>query len=227
MTREEFEQYRSMAFSVTLVLFAFQDGELKIFIRKKVQDPFKGAWALPGRLISPEVSLQEASESILEETIGNRNAYLEQLNAWGKLYRHPYGRVIDIAWYGLINLQDDVVRQPQDTEYQWAPAYAMPELAFDHNEIVDFSLHRLRRRLINRPIGFKLLNKEFTMGELQGLYEAILNKELDKRNFRKRLKKLDILTELDQMDDNRTPGRNARMYRFNPKKYNHYLEHGF
>ena len=149
MTREEFEQYRSMAFSVTLVLFAFQDGELKIFIRKKVQDPFKGAWALPGRLISPEVSLQEASESILEETIGNRNAYLEQLNAWGKLYRHPYGRVIDIAWYGLINLQDDVVTKLSDAQDKLMQSEKMASIG----QLAAGVAHE-----INNPIGFIFSN---------------------------------------------------------------------
>ena len=226
MDQKEFDQYCKMAFSVTLVLFGFEEGELKIFVRKLKDNPYEGAWALPGSLIKPEIGLQEASETIIEDTIGNKEVYLEQLNAFGKLYRHPYGRVIDVAFYGLINMSDDIKAYPKDTEYEWASAREMPELAYDHNEIIDFALHRLKRRLINRPIGFKLLPEKFTLKDLQQLYEAIMHTPLDKRNFRKKLKKLDILIELEE-ESNHLPGRNAKLYKFNPKRYHHYMEQGF
>jgi len=226
VTNEELNTYFNLGVSVTLVLFGFEDNKLKIFIQKINKNPYAGAWSLPGKLISAEESLEDAAETILSEAIGNKAVYLEQLNAFGKLTRHPLGRVIDVTFYSLINMAVDVKSYRADKETRWVPVADVPELGYDHNEMIELAMHRLRRRLVNRPIGFKLLPKEFTLAELQSLYEEILGRQLDKRNFRKKVLKLNILSEKGH-EATVNPGRKPRLYSFNPERYAHYMEQGF
>lgn len=211
---------------MTVVLYGFEDGKLKVYIQKINKNPYAGAWSFPGKLIHADESLEDASESLLTEVIGNRDVYLEQLNAFGRIYRHPVGRVIDVAFYSLINMQTDIKAMRTEKENKWCPVGEIPQLAYDHNEIFDLARMRLRRRLVNRPIGFKLLPKEFTLTDLQQLYEQILGHELDKRNFRKKVTKLNILLPQGH-EETDNPGRKPRLYSFNEKRYNHYMEQGF
>ena len=220
------EKYFRLGVSVTVVLYGFEDGKLKIFTQKISRNPYAGAWSLPGKMIVPEESLKDASEDIVMEVIGNKDIYLEQLNAFGKIYRHPLGRVIDVAFYGLINMKEDIKAMREDKEIKWINADDIPQLAYDHNEILELARQRLKRRLVNRPIGFKLLSKEFTLTELQQLYEEILKHPLDKRNFRKKLMKLDILIPKGH-EETANPGRKPRLFMFNQENYNLYLEQGF
>ena len=223
---ESLHEYFQLGVSVTVVLFGFEEGKLKIYIQKINKNPYAGAWSCPGKLVRANESLEDASENMLMEAIGNKNVYLEQLNAFGKIYRHPLGRVIDVAFYSLINMKTDIIKNPTDRESKWVPVNEIPDMAYDHNEVLELALARLRRRLVNRPIGFKLLPKEFTMTDLQQLYEQILGQELDKRNFRKKVTKLNILLPTGhETTDN--PGRKPRLFIFNEKRYNHYMEQGF
>jgi 8-oxo-dGTP diphosphatase len=220
------EEYFKLGVSVTVVLYGFDDGKLKVYIQRIKSNPYAGAWSLPGKLILPEEGLIEATQGIVRESIGTDDIYMEQLNAFGQLYRHPLGRVIDVAFYGLLNMKEDILATRKDKENAWVPVDEVPELAYDHNDVLKLASQRLRRRLVNRPIGFKLLPKEFTLTELQQLYEAILGRELDKRNFRKKLTKLDILTA-EGHEDTSNPGRKPRLFKFNQAKYNEYMEQGF
>ena len=224
---EDLSEYFKFGVSVTNVLYGFEKGQLKIFIQKITRNPYAGAWAMPGVLIKANEGLENVSREIAEECIGNGDVYLEQLNAFGKIYRHPIGRVIDIAFYGLINMQDDIKAYRKDKETKWVPVSEVPELAYDHNEILELARQRLKRRLVNRPIGFELLPETFTLSELQSLYEQILGRNLDKRNFRKKVLKLDILIEQGRDEKNESPGRNPLLYKFNKERYNHYMEQGF
>ncbi len=220
------KSFFTLGVSVTCVIYGFENGKLKVFIQKITRDPYAGAWSLPGKLISNDESLEHATESILQEAMGNKEVYLEQLNAFGKLYRHPLGRVIDVAFYSLVNIKTDVKGHRQDKETKWIPVSEVPELGYDHNEIIDLAMQRLRRRLINRPIGFKLLPKEFTLTDLQSLYEEILGSQLDKRNFRKKVNKLNILIAKGH-EERVNPGRKPRLFMFNESRYSHYMEQGF
>lgn len=222
----KFEKYFKLGVSVTVVMYGFEDGKLKIFTKKIRKNPYAGAWSLPGKMILPDEGLKDASEEIVMEAIGNKDIYMEQLNAFGKIYRHPLGRVIDVAFYGLINMADDIKSVPEDTETNWVHVSEIPQLAYDHNEILELAAQRLRRRLVNRPIGFKLMPKEFTLTDLQLLYEEILGRPLDKRNFRKKLTKLDILIPKGH-EESANPGRKPRLFMFNEENYNRYLEQGF
>jgi len=224
---EDLSVYFDMGVSVTNVLYGFEDEQLKVFIQKISRYPYEGAWALPGVLIKSNEGLENKSREIAEECFGNGDVYLEQLNAFGKIYRHPLGRVIDIAFYGLINMERDINSYRTDKEFKWIPVTEVPELAYDHNEILELARQRLKRRIVNRPIGFKLLPEEFTLTELQSLYEQILGRSLDKRNFRKKVLKLDVLLEKGRDENNDSPGRNPLLYKFNKERYNHYMENGF
>jgi len=224
---QDLSEFFDMGVSVTNVLYGFEDDKLKVFIQKISRYPYEGAWALPGVLIKSNEGLEDKSREIAEECIGNRNVYLEQLNAFGKIYRHPVGRVIDIAFYGLINMEKDIKGHRSHKEFKWIPVTEVPELAYDHNEILELARQRLKRRIVNRPIGFKLLPEEFSLSELQSLYEQILGRKLDKRNFRKKLLKLDVLLEKGRDENNESPGRNPKLYKFNKERYNHYMEQGF
>jgi 8-oxo-dGTP diphosphatase len=226
MNDEIIEKYFNLGVSVTVVLYGFEDGKLRIFTQKIRKNPYAGAWSLPGKLIRPDESLKDASEDIVMEAIGNKDIYLEQLNAFGKIYRHPLGRVIDVSFYGLLNMREDIKATREDKETKWVHVDEIPQLAYDHNEILELALQRLRRRLVNRPIGFKLLPKEFTLTELQQLYEEILGRPLDKRNFRKKLTKLNVLIAKGH-EETANPGRKPRLFMFNEENYNLYLEQGF
>lgn len=226
MKTDKITDYFNLGVSVTLVIYGFEEGRLKVFTQKINKNPYAGAWSFPGKLIKSDESLEDAAHDILDEAIGNTKPYIEQLNAFGKITRHPLGRVIDITFYSLINLKEDVKSYRADKETKWVPVTEIPELAYDHNEMLDLAMHRLRRRLVNRPIGFKLLPKEFTLGDLQSLYEEILGRELDKRNFRKKVTKLNILTARGH-EETENPGRKPRLFSFNSERYNHYMEQGF
>ena len=226
MNTEKITSYFNLGVSVTLVIFGFEEGKLKVFTQKINKNPYAGAWSFPGKLIKSDESLEDAALAMLDEAIGNTKPYIEQLNAFGKITRHPLGRVIDVTFYSLINMVADVKSYRADKETKWVPLGGVPELAYDHNEMLNLAMHRLQRRLINRPIGFKLLPKEFTLGDLQSLYEEILGRELDKRNFRKKVAKLNILlAKGHETTDN--PGRKPRLFSFNTEKYDHYMEQGF
>lgn len=220
------EEYFKMGVSVTVVLYGFNEGRLQVYIQKIRSNPYAGAWSLPGKLILPDEGLVEASEGIAMDVIGNKDIYLEQLNAFGKIYRHPLGRVIDVAFYALINMSQDIKSQRTDKECKWVPVKEIPQLAYDHNDVLKLAAQRLKRRIVNRPIGFKLLPKEFTLTELQQLYEEILDHPLDKRNFRKKLNKLGVLTA-EGHEDTTNPGRKPRLFKFNQDKYNEYMDQGF
>jgi len=222
----ELEAYFKMGVSVTVVLYGFEGGYLQVYIQKISANPYGGAWALPGKLILPEEGLIEAAKEIVKESIGTDDIYLEQLNAFGEIYRHPLGRVIDVAFYALLNKKQDVIATREDKENTWIATEDIPPLAYDHNDVLKLASQRLKRRLVNRPIGFKLLPKEFTLTELQQLYEQILRRPLDKRNFRKKLSKLGILTAGGH-EDTSNPGRKPRLFKFDEKKYNEYMELGF
>lgn len=226
MQTDDISSFFNLGVSVTVVIYGFEEGRLKVFIQKINKNPYAGAWSLPGKLIKADESLEDAAEEMLSEAIGNKAVYIEQLNAFGKITRHPLGRVIDVTFYSLINLANDVKSYRADKEVRWVALSELPELAYDHNEMLELAQHRLRRRLINRPIGFKLLPSEFTLNDLQALYEEILGHKLDKRNFRKKVLKLNILTEKGH-ESTVSPGRNPRLYAFNPERYNHYMEQGF
>jgi 8-oxo-dGTP diphosphatase len=180
---------------------------------KRGVPPFEGQYAIPGGFIREDESLEEAALRELHEETGVRNVFLEQLFTFGDPKRDPRGRVITAAYYALIASDKlSLVAGADAAEAQWFPASSVPPLAFDHKSILDYALERLRNKLEYTTVGFQLLAEKFTLGELQSVYEAILGRPLDKRNFRRKLALLGILKPLREWQ--RTGRKPARLFRF-------------
>jgi 8-oxo-dGTP diphosphatase len=220
------EKKQNIGISVSICLFCYSDGEKKVLTVENEDQPFKGALILPYKALDTNKSFEEICSEILFENIGNSNIYVEQLNAFGKVYRHPNGRIIDISFYGLINLEKDKVILNEDNGAVFTSLELFPEFAFDHNDMIEMALKRIKRRMKYRPLGKNLLPDQFTMNELEGLYASFLTKKFDKRNFRRRILEMDFLREVKKVQRN-TRGRKAILYEFDPKKYNNYSKTGF
>ena len=209
----------TIAFSVDNVIFGFDSSELKVLLIKRSFDPFKGKWALPGDLVQPDEDLRNAPKRVLKELTGLDNVYLEQVKTFGKVNRHPRGRVVTVAYYSLININEvNPVADSFAQEVEWHPLSTIKDLAFDHFEIMSSCLQRLKSQVKTQPIGFELLPEKFTLSELQDLYEAILNKSLDKRNFRKKIMSLKVLTD-NQEYQTGVAHRPAKLYAFDKEKF--------
>ena len=198
--------------AVDLVIFTVRDGSLQVLLIERGVPPFKGQWALPGGFMIDRESLEEAARRELEEETGLKDVYLEQLYTFGDADRDPRGRVVAVAYYALT--PPAPLRASTDAaKAAWHPVARPPRLAFDHARILRMGLERLRAKVGYSTVGFELLPKQFTLTELQALYEAILERPLDKRNFRKKLLSLGLLKSEGQK---RAAGahRPARLYSF-------------
>lgn len=199
--------------TVDIVIFTLKAGSLQVLLVKRGVAPFEGQYAIPGGFIRGDESLEEAALRELHEETGVRNVFLEQLYTFGDPKRDPRGRVITVAYYALIASDKLSLAAGADAaEAQWFPASSVPPLAFDHKSILDYALERLRNKLEYTTVGFQLLPEKFTLGELQAVYEAILGRPLDKRNFRRKLALLGILKPLREWQ--RTGRKPAQLFRF-------------
>ena len=202
-----------MKVTADLVIFTIQSEKLKVLLVKRGIPPFKGQFALPGGFVHEDESLEDAAVRELREETGVADVYLEQLYSFGEPGRDPRERVITIAYYALISADRSALAAGTDAaEAAWWPVGKLPALAFDHQEILDYALERLRNKLEYTTVGFQLLPPKFTLTELQGIYESILGKKLDKRNFRRKIELLKILKPTSEY--RRGEQRPARLYRF-------------
>lgn len=209
-------------FSIDNAIFGFDEGDLKILVIERAEEAFIGQLALPGNLVREDENLDVGASRILFELTGLKDAHLEQLFTFGDINRHPLGRVITVAYYSLIRIKKYKL-QPQISfakRASWISVREIPQLAFDHNIIVDKALDRLRGKLRYKPIGFELLAEKFSLSQLQDLYESILQIPIDKRNFRKKILSYDFLVELDEKQRG-VSHRAAKLYKFDKKRYEH------
>ncbi|MCC7507813.1 MAG: NUDIX hydrolase [Planctomycetes bacterium] len=214
------------ALTVDCVVFGLDDTDLKVLLIQRSVAPFKGSWALPGGFVHVEETLEEAARRELEEETGLRNVFLEQLYTFGELKRDPRERIISVAWYALVNLRDHKVKAATDAgEAAWFSLDDLPTLAFDHATILDTAQQRLRGKVRYVPIGFELLPRLFTLTQMQRMYEKILDRALDKRNFRKKVLGMGVLEETDQVQQD-VAHRAARLYRFNEAAYKRMVKQG-
>lgn len=214
------------ALTVDCVVFGLDDTDLKVLLIQRSVAPFKGNWALPGGFVHVEETLEEAARRELEEETGLRNVFLEQLYTFGELKRDPRERIISVAWYALVNLRDHKVKAATDAgEAAWFSLDDLPTLAFDHATILDTAQQRLRGKVRYVPIGFELLPRLFTLTQMQRMYEKILDRALDKRNFRKKVLGMGVLEETDQVQQD-VAHRAARLYRFNEAAYKRMVKQG-
>ncbi len=220
-------EYPRGALTVDCVVFGLDDVELKVMLIQRGQEPYLGMWALPGGFVRVAETLDEAARRELEEETGLHQVVLEQLYTFGEVHRDPRERVVSVAYYALVKLSDHRVQAATDArEAAWFGVHEVPSLAFDHAGILQMGLERLRGKLRYQPIGFELLPKKFTLSQLQHLYELVLERELDKRNFRKRVLATDLLIETDEVQQD-VAHRAARLYRFDERKYRRLAKAGF
>jgi 8-oxo-dGTP diphosphatase len=174
--------------TVDCVVFGLDEEDLKVLLIQRDLEPFKGRWALPGGFVQPEENLEDAARRELQEETGLERVFLEQLYTFGDVGRDPRGRVVSVVYYGLVKLGDHRVRAATDArEASWFSVWDTPSLAFDHDRILQAALARLKGKVRYQPLGFELLPPKFTLTQLQRVYEKILERPLDKRNFRKKL----------------------------------------
>jgi 8-oxo-dGTP diphosphatase len=206
--------------TVDVVIFTIQSGALEVLLVRRGVPPFEGAWAIPGGFILTDESLEAAALRELEEETGVRDVYLEQLYSFGDPGRDPRGRVITVAYYALIaaDRASHPVAGTDAAAARWWPVSSHPPLAFDHDAILTYAVERLRNKLEYTTVGFQLLPRRFTLTQLQQVYEAILGRTLDKRNFRRKLELLGILTPLKEWS-REGPSRPARLYEFSAKRF--------
>ena len=220
-------EYPRPAVAVDCVVFGFDDGELKVLLIKRGLKPFKGAWALPGGFVRLDETLDAAARRELAEEAGLSDVYLEQLFTFGDVARDPRERVLSVSYYALVALDRHPPAAATDADAAaWFAVADLPSLAFDHAAIVTAAVARLRGKVRYQPVGFELLPERFTLSQLQHLYEAVLERELDKRNFRKKLLAMDLLIETDEVEQD-VAHRAARLYRFDADKYRRLTKKGF
>lgn len=222
-------RYPRPALTVDCVVFGLdlQETELKVLLIQRAGEPFKGSWALPGGFVHIDETTDEAARRELEEETGLRNVFLEQLYTFSAVDRDPRERVVSVAHYALVKLSDHGVRAATDaSDAAWFSVDDATELAFDHDEVLELALTRLKGKVRYQPIGFELLPRKFTLSELQRMYEIILQATLDKRNFRKKILSMDLLIKLDEVQKD-VAHRAARLYRFDKRKYQQLVKAGF
>lgn len=204
--------------AVDCIIFGFDDEDLKVLLIQRDFEPEKGKWSLMGGFLKKDETLDDAAIRILNKLTGMHDIYMEQLYSFSEVDRDPVERTVSTSYYAIVNIEKHNEELTQKYNAKWFSLKNAPHLIFDHNEMLDKAIKRLRRRTSINPIGFELLPEKFTMRQLQKLYEAILDKELDKRNFINKINSMDILIKLNEKDmTSSTKG--SYLYMFDQNKY--------
>ena len=213
-----YEGYTKVLVSVDCIIFGFDEGKLKILIGRRKYNPGRGEWSLYGGFVAADEDVDEAAKRTLYELTGMRHIYMKQVGAFGKVDRDPGERVISIAYYALINVSEYDENLRLEHGLEWVDVDNIPQLYSDHNEMVSKAHKLMQDKLKTEPVGFRLLPRLFTLTQLQRLYEVVYGAELDKRNFRKRVKDMDFI-EKTELIDKKSSKRGAYLYRFNRRIY--------
>ncbi|WP_405566935.1 NUDIX hydrolase [Polaribacter sp. Asnod6-C07] len=217
---------QSIKLSVDAVVFGYEEGKISVLLIKRKYAPFKGQWAIPGGFVKNEESLEEAVERELFEETGIQINYLEQLYTFGTPNRDPRGRVVSIAYFGLVRPNAFKIFASTDAaQVQWFSINELPALSFDHKDILEAAIKRLQGKITYEPIGFELLDKKFPFSDLEKLYATLLGRAVDRRNFRKKIVGLNVLDELEEKVS-KGSGRPANLFQFNQKRYFQLKEEG-
>lgn len=209
-------------FTTDCVIVTFHEGHLKFLLTERNEYPYKEWWALPGFFVEKDEEIEDAVKRITYEHTGLKDIYLEQLAAFAGVKRHPEGRILTVAYMAFVRYDDVKNKVKPVTDYmrqaQWFNSNNLPELAFDHREIIDMALKKLKINLTISLMPYEILPEKFTLTQLQQIYEAILGETLDKRNFRKKILNLGYLKELDEIQTG-VSYRAARLYKIDRKKF--------
>lgn len=221
------EKFFQFALSIDCVVLGYHENAIKILVIERGAEPHLGKLALPGDLVYPNEDKKIAASRVLKELTGLEDVFMTQSKAYGEVNRHPIGRVITVGYYSLISVDryQPLASSWADNVY-WVDLEKLPKLAFDHNQIVNDAIESLREHIRLHPIGFELLPKNFTLGEMQMLYEALLNKKFDKANFRKKILSMNLLKDTKKMQKD-VSHRPARLFSFDKVAYESLLEKGF
>jgi 8-oxo-dGTP diphosphatase len=221
-------KYPRPALTVDCIVFGLDaQQELKVMLIQRDIPPFEGHWAIPGGFVHMDETLEQAALRELQEETGIHDVFLEQLYTFGDLERDPRDRTITVAYYALINLVEQEILAATDArEANWFAISEIPKLAFDHDQILQTAIARLRSKIRYEPIGFELLPKKFTLTQLQKLYEIVLARQLDKRNFRKKILSMDLLIDTNEVEQGVSHWA-AKLYRFDESKYLELKQNGF
>ena len=211
--------------AVDSIILGFRDNELHVLIARRPFEPMIGAWSLMGGFVKTNEGVHAAAKRVVNEFTGISDIYLEQVGTYGDPERDLGERVISVAYYALVNIENFDTSLAAKFDARWVKISSLPQLVFDHNKMVRDTMHQLQRRAAVKPIGFNLLSELFTLPTLQCLYESIYQEKIDKRNFRKKLMSMDILEKLDEKDKSASK-KGAFYYKFNKEKYDHLLEQG-
>jgi len=226
VAQQYYSEHPKFHVALDCIIFGFDKGELKLLIHKRRFEPAKGQWSLFGGFLAADESLEDAANRILQELSGLEKIYMEELQTYGSIDRDLAGRVISVAYYALIPAHKYSEEYSRQYGATWVSMKDMPDLIMDHDSMVEKGLRRLKRRAATQPIGFELLPKEFTIPQLQTLYEAIYQSKLDKRNFRKKILSMDVLIKLEEKDKS-SSRKGAFLYRFDKRKYRKLVDAGY
>lgn len=210
--------------AVDCIIFGFDESQIKLLIFERRVQPLYGHWSLIGTFVKKAESVREAAERVVKESTGLDRIFLEEVGTYGNPNRDPGARVISIAHYALIRVDEYQQTFPEKYRARWFAIDRIPDLVLDHERMVQDALEKLRRKARYRPIGFELLPEKFTIPQLKKLYDAIYQRELDRRNFRKKILAMKILKKLNEKD--RSSRKGAYLYQFNENMYRSLLEDG-
>lgn len=220
-------EYFVFGLSVDCVIFGYQDGEIKVLLVQRSLEPFKDHWALIGDLVEPDQNLSDAANNVLEKLTGLKNIYMKQFFAFGSVDRHPLDRVVTVGYFSLVNsLSYNPIASSWAKSAEWFSINDLPELAFDHHNILLKGIETLKNEVRQKPTGFELLPLKFTLLELQLLYETLLGYKFDKSNFRKKMLEMNILLPLNEVKEN-VAHRPAKLFQFDEKRYKKLEKEGF
>lgn len=207
--------------AVDAVVFGYNSREgLSILLIKRDIDPFKNCWALPGGLVLNDESLEAAAKRELKEETGITLNYLEQLYSFGEPGRDPRNRVVSITYYGLVRPETFELKASTDAnDAKWFNIKSLPSLSFDHDKIIKEAIQRLKGKIIYEPIGFELLDQRFPFSDLEKLYMTVLDRDIDRRNFKKKIMKFGFLEETNEKQKLEGAGRPGNLFTFNEQRY--------
>lgn len=226
-TRHSGTQEVMKSITIDCTIFGFENGHLEVLLVKHAIGISEGKWGLPGGWILKNEDIDTAAQRLLRELTGLDPIYLEQLKAFGHPDRFPLGRVITIGYYALIKKEDYNIKAGfTASEVKWHRVREIPKLIYDHSQILEYSLEHLRKKLKQAPIGFNLLPEKFTLLQLMQLYEEILNIEMDKPNFRRKILKMKLLKDLGEKQKD-VSHRAAKLYKFDHEIYKKLSKKGF
>lgn len=225
MNNQYYKDKSSFLVAADCIVFGFKEKELHVLLTRRPVEPMGGEWSLMGGFVAENESLEDAANKVLFNYTQQKGIYMEQVNAYGEVDRDTGGRVISVAFYALVRLEEFDTSLAQKFDARWINIKELPELVFDHNKMVEDALTLLRFKVSMQPVIFEFFDEKFTLPALQDLYEAIYQREIDKRNFRKKLASMEILEKLDEKDT-LSSKRGAFYYKFDEEKYDDLLTRG-